>query len=449
MAGDPAELAFGHCLAVLGDPARAADTAAAALRRAGRARGLVLAHARHQALLAWDDGDWPDPTALSADQSDPGEAARALAATRPALERSVVDIRNRTGTDRAALGRALGATPTVAALRASDIAEEWDRDLDPALLALLGPGDCVDLAALLADLDLATVADLLAAAPAVAAHTAGCESCADRLRAMASVRALVGRDTEAVPDDVRVAGRVSRRRRSSASPPPLFGLSGAARARRGLPIAIAVAAAAVIVAVAVAAWPGGSDDKRVQALTKLPSTGGSLTLGPAATNGTTAAVTLDNSATKNLGWKAELSVPWAEARPASGTVEPNGRGELFVQLLDTAPEGDVRAKLTVTASDGSTAVTELTWTVEREPEIAASATGCDIKVSVVEDGELTALVLHWRDTVDHEAPITEGPEGYTTMLAPSTVPVTWWITATDARGNSARSPQSVIPPGTC
>src|SRR5690349_7419404 len=50
MAGDPAELAFGHALAMLGDPEAAAEVANTALRRAGRSRGLVLAHARQQAV---------------------------------------------------------------------------------------------------------------------------------------------------------------------------------------------------------------------------------------------------------------------------------------------------------------------------------------------------------------------------------------------------------------
>jgi len=449
MAGDPAELAYGHCLAVLGDPARAQETAAAALRRAGRARGLVLAHARYQALLAADVAT-PDPTEVALDAGDPAGVATALAATKPAVERSVLDVRNRTATDRAALGRALGATPTVAALRSADIAEEWDRDLDPAMLAVLGPGDCVELAALLADERLATVADLLAVAPTVGLHVADCESCRDRLRAMASVRTLFAPDPGPVPDEVRLAGRVSRRKRPSAVPPPVFGLTGADRARRGIPMAIAVAVAAAVLAVVVAAWPDRDNDERVQALTKLPSGASSLELGAARTTDKVATVPLGNATAENLEWTAEVSAPWAELRPPRGSIERNGSTDVVVALLPTAPEGDIRAKLTVRGSDGSSAVTELTWTVEREPEIAASATGCDVKVSVVEDGELRALTLHWRDTAEHDAPLAEGPDGYSAMLPPPAQgPITWWVAATDDRGNSARSADAVIQPGAC
>lgn len=450
MAGDPAELAYGHCLAVLGDPARAAETAAAALRRAGRSRGLVLAHARHQALLTAEETASADPATVRVDSSDPAALAAALAMTKPAVERSVLDIRHRTGTDRAALGRALCASPTVAALRAADIAEEWDRDLDPAMLAGLGPGDCTDLAALTAEEHLDTVSDLLAAAPTVALHAEVCEGCADRLRAMASVRTLFSRYPEPIPDEVRVAGRVSRRRRPSAVPPPVFGLTGADRPRRAAPIAIACAAAAVVIAVVATAWPRDDEGKRVEALTKLPSHASSLALGTPQSSGTVARVPLNNATGEDLEWTAEVSVPWAEPRPGQGTIERNGTANVLVALLASAPEGDVRARLTVRGSDGSSAVTELTWTVERQPEIAAAVTGCDVKVSVVEDGELRALTLHWRDTAEHEAPLAEGPEGYSAMLPPPRqTPITWWITATDERGNTARTADAAIQPGAC
>src|SRR5438105_7806505 len=168
VAGDLADQAFGHCFVVLGDRQQAEDAALVALRRAGRSRSSVLAHARYQALeraagLDAPQADTPAPNDLL-------ELAVLLAATRPAAERAVLDLRNRL--DRAELGRALGLPATAAADRADAIGEAWDRELDPLLMARLGPGDCLLLAAVLADADLAhpTLSGLTAIGPSVASH---------------------------------------------------------------------------------------------------------------------------------------------------------------------------------------------------------------------------------------------------------------------------------------
>src|SRR5439155_23242717 len=106
-----------------------------------------------------------------------GALAGLLAMGRPARERAVLDLRARL--DRAEFGRALGLGAADAAGLADTIGETWDRGLDPQLVGQLGAGDCTELAALLADLDRGTLADLAAAGPTIAAHVAGCEVCTD------------------------------------------------------------------------------------------------------------------------------------------------------------------------------------------------------------------------------------------------------------------------------
>src|SRR5438067_1447494 len=179
MAGDLADQAYGHSLAVLGDPDAAAEVALLALRRAGRSRASVLAHARFGALQQADAHGSSDPAEVL--PVDVIGRARLLAATRPPTERALLDLRARL--DRAGLGRALGVPAAEATERADAVGSAWDRELDPLLMASLGPGDCTDLAVLLAAGPRSTLGELLSVGPTVAAHIETCAVCADRRRA--------------------------------------------------------------------------------------------------------------------------------------------------------------------------------------------------------------------------------------------------------------------------
>ena len=171
---DLADHAYGHCLAVLRTPVAAEEATAVGLRQGGRSLIGVLAHSRYQALHAAAQGtDRPsDASEADAAPADVSDLAWALAATRPALEVAVVDLDTRHGLRRVGLGRSLGLAPAAAADRATAIAAAWEAELDPALMAWMGPGDCEELGTILEDLGPeSSVADLLAVAGVVAEHS--------------------------------------------------------------------------------------------------------------------------------------------------------------------------------------------------------------------------------------------------------------------------------------
>jgi hypothetical protein len=451
MAGDPAELAFGHALAMLGDPEAAIDVASTALRRAGRARGLVLAHARQQSVARAAADEPVDIAQVQTVVLDLPALAATLASTRPPEERAALDVRARTGGDLAALGDGLGMRPSAAADKCSEIADTWERTLDPALLAFSGAGECDTLATMLRDVDPQTVADLLDLAPAVHAHVPDCTLCTDRMRAMASVRSFFSGGHPAVPDEVREVGHVSRRRRSSATPPPLFaGSATKTRARRRVaraPWAIGALAGALAVTGGVFALRDDGNDA-VSDLTRIAA-GKNLTLAAAELDGDVARVRLRNPTDRAVSYRAATSSEWAGVSPKTGRIRAHDTLLLVVRALDAAPEGETHTTLTVTTSSGGAMTTDIVWSLEHPPDIDATAQGCAVDVHVVEEGELSSLVLHWRDAAEHTFDITTGPDGYHAELKPEGQDVTYWVTAVDGRGNQSRTADQVIPVGAC
>lgn len=450
MAGDPAELAYGHALAMLGDPEAAADVAATALRRAGRARGLVLAHARQQAIARAAVDEPVDIAGLQLVVLDLPALAATLASTRPPEERAALDVRARTAGDLAALGEALGMRASAAADKCNDIADSWERTLDPALLGFSGAGDCEELAAILSAGNAETVADLVAVAPSVHVHAQDCTICSDRIRAMATVRSFFSAARPDVPDEVREVGHASRRRRPSALPAPLFDVEQPrARRRFSTPARIAVATLVVVLAgagAAVALRDDGNSD--VDELTALPANN-ALQLGAPEVTDNIARIQLRNPSDRAISYQAAMSAEWADVSPRSGRIPARGAVLVIVHALDTAPEGDVRSSLTITTSAGGAMTHEIAWTLERAPDLDATAQGCAVDVHVVEEGDLASFVLHWHDGVEHSVDITNGADGYQAQLTPEGRPITFWVTAVDARGNQSRTADQVIEPGAC
>jgi BACON domain-containing protein len=431
MAEDLADQAYGHCLAVLGDPEAAADAAVVALRRAGRSRLSVLAHARHQALERAEGVSGPAPeTPVPADVA---QLARLLALTRPPVERALVDLRGRL--DRGGLGRALGMAAGDAAARSDAACEVWDRELDPLLLASLGPGDCPDLAAVLAEAPPpTTLGELTAAGPAVAGHVAGCEVCGDRLRAMVTVRGLQSQGPTDVPDAVRESSRRSRRMRPGAGPPPLE------PGRRLPPVLVVAGVALAVVLIAGGAALGisrmhhGDQAGRVARLTRLPVGGGVLSI---AADGNVVRVT--DRAGHAVHWQATSDAPWLVIRPSSGRLDPGGVAELAVRVAPSSPEGPVRATVTVSADDGSAAATTYATTVERPPDVAASVDACTVSATADDESGITGVDLHWSAAgAEHATSMTPTPQGFTAEL-PESTPLTWWVQARDSRGNTAKT----------
>lgn len=447
-----------------------------AVRRGGRSRWAVLGHARDGVLAR--AGDVPSADLDAHAPGDLTALAAALAATRPATEQVVVDLESRHGLDLGSFARALGLPVAHAGARATAVSADWQHQLDPVVLAHLGPGDCEALAGILErplrstpppDVDNSevdeqvgpaappdrTLRDLMEFGPAVADHAAGCELCGDRLRSMVSVRTLLAqRPVDGLaPAAVRAAAAPSRLRRPTPPPP----LEPEPLARRWLR-PVATAAIAVVLAtaggvVAAALRENDADDRRqVEALTRVPEAGSTLTVDPAAIEGNRPPpVVLANGSEAAVEWTAEADVAWLQTVPAHGALEPGARIELQVGVTAEAPEGAARGAVRISATDGSATVVRLSTTVERPPEVAATATGCDISVTVEDEGEVRAVELHWIDgpATERVVPLPAGEAAYTGRLANSAAPIVWWVTASDARGNLARTPDENVAADTC
>jgi len=444
MAGHVAASAFGHCMAMVRDEEVATQLAAVAVRRGGRTLASVLGHARHQALAAVARTP-PPPVELDAD-AGLSEVAWALAAARPPIELSTVDLSSRHGLGRAGLGVAFGLSPAAAAARVAAVAVAWDAELDPALLAWLGPGECDGLAAVLAGRPREAAADLRAASGDVAGHTAGCDACGDRQRAAASVRLLVAGTPlpEPPPAVVAAAGRSRFQPGAPPPPPPL------ARRRRTVVRALGAAVAAVALAgSAVAATRGrGSDEPLPGALAVLADLGAApsaLELLPTEIELSAGEVSLLNTSDAEVAWEAGADAPWLQVEPDHGRLGP--RREQVLRLSGYPPEGEIRTTVRVAGGEGSAAATTLTGTVEHPPDLGATVQGCRV-TAVVEDETEVALTLHARDAGGAE---TRTAMAVADMAAsadlPPGRPLTWWVSAVDGRGNQARTADVALPAG--
>ena len=477
---DLADHAYAHAVAVLAPGDAAVEVAVQAVRRGGRSRSAVLGHARHGAVRAAAEAPAPD-LGVPAPPELP-ELAVALPATRPPLDRAIVDLDTRHGLDRRGLGRALGLPPATAASRAAAVYLEWHRQLDPVVLAHLGPGECDSLAdtlaAALGDGASAagpggapsagpdasdtgdsqdrppTLASLMAAGPAVVDHAAGCAACRDRLRAMVSVRRLLAqRPLEQAPPPVQAAAAPSRQIRFQARPnPPAAVEPGAGRTQ--LARAAAVVAAAVAVALgggAVAANRNPLREARVESLTRLPAAGAALQVQPASVEGAPPPpVELRNTSARPATWVAEPDVAWLEVSPRGGRLEPGQSAPLRLDLR-ASPEGEVRAVVRISSSDGSATVVRVVAVVEHPPDVAADVRGCDVVATVEDEAEVPSVTLHWLMPAGGEAsaPMDRAPDSFSAPLPPAPDGLTWWVSAADARGNQSRTSLVPLPAGSC
>ncbi|HVM02441.1 MAG TPA: hypothetical protein VM263_07195 [Acidimicrobiales bacterium] len=442
MASHVAASAFGHCLAMVRDDEAAAQLAAVAVRRGGRSLAGVLGHARHQAL-GYVARTPPPPVPLG-EGAGAEDVAWALAATRPPVELATVDLSSRHGLGRAGLGVAIGLPPALAAARVAAVAQAWDAELDPALLAWLGPGGCGRLGAVLGGRPRAGAADLLALVADVAHHAEECPACADRRRSAASVRLLVAGTPlpEPPPSVLAVAGR--SRFQPGVPPPPLTG----GRRRRGTGLLAGAAAVLAVAGMAAAATRGGGDGAAPGALAglaRLPAAPGALELLPAELALPADQVSLLNVSGAEVAWEASADAPWLRVDPPRGRLGP--RREQVLRLSGSPPEGEVRTTVRVEGDDGSAAAATLTGTVEHPPDLEASARGC-VVTAVVEDEAEVALSLHVRDAAGTETrtPMALAETAAAGSLPPGR-PLTWWVSAVDGRGNQARTPDVAVPGG--
>ncbi len=456
---DPADHAYAHACAVFGPGEAAIETAMLATKRGGRSRSAVLGHARHVALGRSSEAATADLDAIVSD--DLPELAARLAATRPVIERVIADLDGRHGLDRGGFARASGLTPAAAGARSSALSAEWQALLDPVVLAHLGPGGCDGLASVLSPVvdggaasdDEAhvdppvTLGALIAIGPAVADHAAECSDCGDRLRSMVSVRTLLGqRPIESAPAPVRAAVTSSRLRRPI-PPPPLVPETDARRWLRP------VVTVAVVVAVAVGAGAISATRRTepatptVAALTEVPAEGSALAVSPSVVEGPLAPpVALSNNSGHEVRWEADADVEWLQVAPSEGRLEAGETATLRIAIGADAPEGEVRGAVRITGAEGSVTLIRLTTTVERPPDVAATADGCAVTVTVEDEGQIRTVELHEGAAT---TPLPPTSDGYAGRLRNLSIPTFWSVTAVDARGNKTRTPDRLLPANTC
>jgi hypothetical protein len=299
-----------------------------------------------------------------------------------------------------------------------------------------------------------TLRELIDASPAVVDHAAGCELCGDRLRSMVSVRTLLAqRPVDGLaPASVRAAAIPSRLRRPT-PPPPLEPAPSTRRWVRPMATVAAAILLATIGGVIAAAVRGGGDDDRrqVEALTRVPLAS-ALAVDPATLDGTTPPpVVLSNRSDRAIEWDAAADVPWIQIAPAAGALEPGGRTELRVGVTSAAPKARRGARCASPRPTGRRRSCGCRPPSSVRRRSRRKRPVCDISVTVEDEGEVRAVELHWIAGTSDErvVALSAGDAGFTGRLANSPTATTWWVTASDARGNVARTPDESVAPDTC
>jgi hypothetical protein len=182
----------------------------------------------------------------------------------------------------------------------------------------------------------------------------------------------------------------------------------------------------------------------VQALVRVPGEAGALQLLPASLQLPVREVSLANRSGAEVHWEAGTDAAWLDVTPAEGQLGPGTTQVL--QLDGDAPEGEVRASVRVSGDDGSAAAVQVGGTVERPPDLGASADGCTV-TAVVEDESDVVLTLHWRwGGGEQTSSMVVADTGHMAEL-PEGTPLTWWVSARDGRNNQARTIDVAIAEG--
>ena len=191
--------------------------------------------------------------------------------------------------------------------------------------------------------------------------------------------------------------------------------------------------------------------------------------------GTTAELHLTNGGGGGLDWSIATGHTALTASPAGGSLAPGGAATITVTLnRAAAPEGEFTQSVAITArsaGDGRSlpgGATTASATVEHVPVITGlatdrprlvfgSASPCSTTraTAQVADESSVGVVLSWRQgsgTVTESPMASGGAGGYSATIGPVLTPsggnITWWVTATDSRGNRTQSPNQTLPVGT-
>lgn len=202
---------------------------------------------------------------------------------------------------------------------------------------------------------------------------------------------------------------------------------------------------AVGIVVLTGGGDGGNREGALQALTKVPVAPGSLQLVPATVQVGAVEVSLVNPGAAAVAWEAATDVPWLHVDPRAGRLAAGDTQVL--RLRGEPPEGEVRASVIVSGEDGSAAAAVVEGTVERPPDLGASADGCRVTAVVEDEGEVS-LTLHWRGRDGEGTSVMAGTaDAMVAQLPAATGALTWWVTAVDGRGNQARTFDVALPGG--
>ncbi len=397
---DLAAAALGHATAVLGDPARAELVALAAVRRSLQSRTGVLAHARHLAISQMRNAPELDVRDLA--QTEVREFAQQLAMTRTPLERSVVDLSVRQSLDMRSLGRVLGIDSEQAALLVRATTSRWEREIDPAVMAWLGPGSCTELAAILttnrlwprgsdspissvdttgevpivktddmgaadatirtAELPIVatgaplTIHQYLDAAPLVASHAESCEVCAKRLQSLNGVMDILAQVPLPTPSkELLRAIRPYKTRIATPLPPSIEPRRYDVRRLRTP--GLAVAAVIVIALGSVLAFNTftGDDDEnqddRVDQLV-VNATATKLVSSVVQLSPSQRSTVLTNQGSETVLWHATSSATWLKVEPVSGRLSPGQ--SVSLGTIESPKQSQSRdATIEITSSDQS------------------------------------------------------------------------------------------------
>ncbi len=114
----------------------------------------------------------------------------------------------------------------------------------------------------------------------------------------------------------------------------------------------------------------------------------------------------------------------------------------------------MRGAVQIRGRDGSAAVVRLATTIERPPDVAATAEGCAVMATVEDEGEVRTVELHWLEPggprpTERTAVLLAEAAGYGGRLPNAASPTIWWVTAADARGNRARTGDQSLAPDSC
>lgn len=212
------------------------------------------------------------------------------------------------------------------------------------------------------------------------------------------------------------------------------------------------AAVVLVIVVASALWASRDDDardERVDELTQVNESGSVLVVAPTSLDPSSSDLRIRNTSARAVRWELAADADWLEVAPAQGRLAGGESTVVSVRLRDQAPEGGLRATITVSGSDGSTAGATYVATLERPPEVSATREDCVVSATVEDDGSVRSVTLRWEGPITGQRTMVSHGETWVAELPDNDVALTWFVDAVDDRGNRARSPSEELAPGAC